>query len=622
MYFLNRLYTGDLDYSSPFLESSFTLEMDIKIFPFHESIWYNDDKIFLRRTPGGTANMAWKRIPVGVEFYKQMIEKEYYYVDKTLLIKDLLDKGGTVNLFTRPRRFGKTLALTMLQAFFEEELDASGQKKDNRPYFEGMKIMGAGERYTSHLGQHPVIFMSLKSAKQPTFEMAYSSLQWEIIREYTRHSYVLRSDNLEDHFKEKYRELMNGRADDASYAKSLGFLCECLEKYHGRKVIILLDEYDVPLENSFFEGFYDQMIKFIRSLFESALKTNNSLELAVLTGCLRISKESIFTGLNNLKVVSILNANYAEYFGFTQQEVESILEFYGIAERTEEVRQWYDGYLFGSTEVYNPWSMINYVDDATSQSVVFPKPYWSNTSSNSIVKDLVETADRRVKQEIEDLIAGGTIEKRIHEDVTYGDIHQSQDNLWNFLFFTGYLKAVTQRFEDDTIYLTMRIPNMEIRYIYRNMIREWFQRKIKVYDFTPMYQAMLSGDSEGFEAVIKKHLKECISYHDSEESFYHGFLLGLLGSLQEYVILSNRESGNGRPDIVLKPDDELQPAIIMELKWTKVFTQMEAGCEKALAQIEENHYEDELLNEGYQTILKYGICFCKKSCMVREQWYK
>ena len=387
--------------------------------------------------------MAWKRIPVGVEFYKQMIEKEYYYVDKTLLIKDLLDKGGTVNLFTRPRRFGKTLALTMLQTFFEEELDSEGQKKDNRPYFEGMKIMEAGERYTSHLGQHPVIFMSLKSAKQPTFEMAYSSLQGEIIREYTRHSYVLRSDKLEEHYKEDYRNLMYRNADAASYAKSLGFLCECLEKYHGKKTIILLDEYDVPLENSFFEGFYDQMIKFIRSLFESALKTNVSLELAVLTGCLRISKESIFTGLNNLKVVSILNANYAEYFGFTQQEVEDMLEFYGIAERTEEVRQWYDGYLFGSTEVYNPWSMTNYVDDATSQSAVFPKPYWSNTSSNSIVKELVETADRQVKQEIEDLMAGGTIEKPIHEDVTYGDIHQSQDNLWNFLFFTGYLKAVS-----------------------------------------------------------------------------------------------------------------------------------------------------------------------------------
>ena len=558
-----------------------------------------------------------RKIPIGIEFYKQIIEKNYYYVDKTLLIKDILDNGGPVNLFTRPRRFGKTLALTMIRTFFEMETDGFGQIRDNSHYFDGMKIMKAGEEYTRHLGQYPVIFLSLKSAKQPEFDMAYESLLDEIIREYERHCYVLQGDALMEGTKERYLELMNRKADKTAYAKALGFLSECLEQYHGRRVIILIDEYDVPLENSYFRGFYDRMIDFIRSLFESALKTNGSLEFAVLTGCLRISRESIFTGLNNLKIISILNDNFAEYFGFTQQEVYCMLKEYGIDEKIEEVKKWYDGYLFGSTEVYNPWSMINYVDDAVCQAVYFPKPYWSNTSSNIIIRELVETADDSVKQEIERLIAGETIEKQIHEDITYGDIHKSQDNLWNFLFFTGYLKAVSQRFDMDTIYLTMCIPNAEIRYIYSNTIREWFQQKIKVFDFRPMYQAMLGGDQKTFESMIKQQLRESISYYDSKENFYHGFLLGLLSGLQGYQVLSNRESGEGRTDIVLKPYDELEPAVILELKWTQKFTLMESECKKALQQIEDKKYEAELVDEGYQNIVKYGICFCKKSCMVK-----
>lgn len=557
-----------------------------------------------------------KRIPIGIEFYKEIIEKNYYYADKTLLVKELLEQGGKVNLFTRPRRFGKTLALTMLRTFFEAEIDRNGVQADNRHYFQGTKIMDAGEEYTRHMGQYPVVFLSLKSAKQPTFEMAYEMLKRQIKEEFDRHAYVLGADALDETAKKIYQRIRSMEAGDAEYASAIAFLSKCLEQYHGKKTVILIDEYDVPLENAYFEGFYDRMVSFIRSLFESALKTNDSLELAVITGCLRISRESIFTGLNNLKIISVLNNHYAEYFGFVQEETDAMLDYYGISEKAGEVKTWYDGYLFGSTEVYNPWSVINYVDNAVTQPISFPKPYWSNTSSNSIVKELIQKADSRAKQEIEHLIAGGTIEKQVHEEITYGDIHQSQDNLWNFLFFTGYLKAVSQRFEVDAIYLTMKIPNAEIGYIYRNTIREWFEQRIKAEDFTPTYRAILDGNAEVFEETVKRHLSESISYFDSEERFYHGFLLGLLSPLQKYDILSNRESGDGRPDIELKPYDEKMPAVIIEIKQVKKFTQMEDGCREALRQIEEKRYADGLLEEGYEKVMKYGVCFCRKSCRI------
>lgn len=558
-----------------------------------------------------------KKIGIGIENYKMMIEKECYYVDKTLLIKELLDRGGLVNLFTRPRRFGKTLSLSMLQTFFEAEIDENGKAVDNRRYFEGMKIGEAGKEYFDHMGQYPVIRLSLKSAKQPDFEIAYKCLRDEIAWEFQRHRYLLKADGMEETDKEKYRTLRDGKGDYQQYATSLLFLSRCLKQYHGKKVIILIDEYDVPLENAWFREFYDRMTDFIRSLFESALKTNDYLEFAVVTCCLRISKESIFTGLNNLKVISVLNDSFAEYFGFVQSEVCEMLENFGVGDKAEEVKQWYDGYLFGSTEVYNPWSVINYVDDAISQKVFFPKPYWSNTSSNSIVKELIEGADAGVREEIEELIGGGTIEKPVHEDITYGEIHETKENLWNFLFLTGYLKAVSQRFDRNQIYLTMRIPNEEIRYIYDNTIREWFAVKLKAVDFTSFYRTIMEGDSTAFETAVKGHLRESISFYDRKEGFYHGFLLGLLGALQYYEVVSNRESGDGRPDIMLKPYDELEPAVIMEIKCVEKFTLMEAACDKALEQIEKMDYEAGLLEEGYRKIWKYGICFCKKSCMVK-----
>lgn len=557
-----------------------------------------------------------KPLAIGIENYKMLIDKPYYYVDKSLMIKDLLDKGGAVNLFTRPRRFGKTLTLSMLRTFFEAELDDKGAFVDNRHYFEGKRILAEGESYTSHMGKYPVISLSLKSAKQPDYEMAYASLLDEIIREYVRHRYVLTSNELPVSYREKYEAIMNRRAEAIDYAKSLVFLSECLKAYHKTKTIILLDEYDVPLENAFFAGFYDEMITFIRSLFESALKTNDSLEFAVITGCLRISRESIFTGLNNLKMNTILDNDFAEYFGFMQNEVEEMLCYYGLNDRLKEAKHWYDGYLFGDTEVYNPWSMINYVKTAISNTVAFPKPYWSNTSSNNIVRQLIERSDDTVKGEIETLIAGGTIEKPIHEDITYEDIYKTQNNLWNFLFFTGYLKAVSQRFEVNTIYLTMQVPNEEVKYIYENTIREWFEQQVKGLDLSVLYQGLMKEDSETIQGLLRIQLRKTISYYDANEAFYHGFLLGILNGIPGYHIQSNRESGSGRPDLMLIPLDEEQPVIIIEIKKVQKLGEMTAGAKAGLAQIEQQEYAAAPLEEGYLNILSYGICFCKKSCVV------
>lgn len=560
-----------------------------------------------------------KALAIGIEDYRSIIDKPYYYVDKTMMIKDLLDKGGAVNLFTRPRRFGKTLTLSMLRTYFEADTGVDGSVADNRHYFDGTKIMDAGEAYTGHLGQYPVILLSLKSARQPNYEMAYGSLVDEVIREYNRHRYVLDADCLTEEYRKKYYEIMNRKAEPIAYAKALAFLSECLKSYHQKKTIILIDEYDVPLENAYFRGFYDRMIDFVRSLFESALKTNDSLEFAVITGCLRISRESIFTGLNNLKIISVLDNSFAEYFGFTQPEVEKMLEYYEIKNKEQEMRSWYDGYLFGETEVYNPWSVINYVDGIVNNGLRYPKPYWSNTSSNSIIRELVEGADTGVKKEIEELIAGGSIEKPVHEEITYADIHKSQDNLWNFLFFTGYLKKTRERMEERITYLTLTIPNEEVLYIYENMIREWFQHNIKQTDCSSFYRAIVNGNCEEIEAFVNRQLAGSISYFDNAENFYHGYFLGILSGLEGYEIDSNKEHGNGRPDIVLSPMNPKEPAVILEFKLAEKFTQMEAKCAAALEQIDRLHYDADLIDMGYRTILKYGICFCRKNCMVRKK---
>lgn len=557
-----------------------------------------------------------RRLPIGIEDFKEMIENDYYYVDKSGFVKELLDNRSEVSLFMRPRRFGKTLILSMLKYYFEKAYDENGSETDNSSLFENLEIMNAGERYTKHMGEYPVISLSLKSAKQPNWDWAYNCLTDEIITEFDRHSYILESPDLSLEDKKLYQEMLNRQAPAAYWVKALEFLSRCLKKVFRKNVIILLDEYDVPLENAHFNGFYQQMTAFIRSLFESALKTNPNLEFAVVTGCLRISKESIFTGLNNLKMVSLLDVDYSEQFGFTQAEVDRILQYYGITGREEEVKAWYDGYQFGKTEVYNPWSILMYVDKLRLDRDAIPRPYWANTLSNSIIRELVERADSSVKQEMETLIEGGTIEKPVHEDITYEDIYRTADNLWNFLFFTGYLKKVEERQEDVANYLTLALPDLEVKYIYQNTILDWFDRKIRLKDLTGIYSALLKKDTQLLERELSVNLMETISFYDYREKYYHSFLGGLLKMMDGYTIKSNRESGLGRSVLQLlsAPYDGI--AIIMELKVADTYAQLEEKAEEALVQIEEKQYDAELRLEGYHTFIKYGISFYKKRCKV------
>ena len=557
--------------------------------------------------------MEWKPLPVGIDDFEKIITGDYFYVDKTLFIKELLDMKGEVNLFTRPRRFGKTLNMSMLRCFFEENPEKASR------IFQGLNIMGAGEKYLDHMGKYPVIMISLKSMKQPSYELAFEMLKKALKGEFQRHwQSVSDSGRLTDADQRRYLRLRDLEGTEADYADALKFLSECLYRCTGRKTVILIDEYDVPLENAYFSGFYDRMTDTIRSLFESALKTNESLEFAAVTGCLRISRESIFTGLNNLKIMSVTSQACGEYFGFTPEEVRGMLDFYGIKENYETVRQWYDGYQFGNAEVYNPWSVINYVDSCRLNKNSLPKPYWSNTSSNNIVRTLVEKADFSVKQEIEDLIEGKTIIKPIHEDITYEDMDSTQDNLWNFLFFTGYLKKIREHQEEETIYMEMAIPNREVRYIYKNTVLRWFEKKVEKKELSPLYESILNGDTEKMEEILSENLMETISFYDYQESYYHGFLAGMLKNIGNYIVLSNRESGNGRPDILLKYPSVKGKAVILEIKVSKTYQGLEAKCREALRQIEEQKYEQALRQEGYSQILKYGVAFYRKECMVKK----
>ena len=554
--------------------------------------------------------MEWTPLPIGVDNFEKLRDRGYYYVDKTLFIKDLIDMHGEVNLFTRPRRFGKTLNMSMLRCFYEIS------DEDRSRLFAGTKIMDAGEKYIEEMGQYPVISLSLKSMKQASYKSAFYCLKEDISREFNRHRNL--SEGIEtEEIRLKYHRFAAGTAEDDEYLTALKFLSECLYFFYGRKTVILIDEYDVPLENAYFNGFYDRMVVLIRSLFESALKTNDTLEFAVVTGCLRISKESIFTGLNNLNIVSIMDTTYAEHFGFTQSEVDQILKHYGLEKNHSAVKTWYDGYQFGDTEVYNPWSVISYVNSCYKDKNALLKPYWSNTSSNSIVRTLVERADLSVKQEIEALIEGKTITKPIHEDITYDDMDSTQDNLWNFLFFTGYLKKISEHQDGEEILVEMAIPNSEVRYIYKNTVLRWFEEKTKKKELSPLYESILDGDREKMAEILSENLMETISFYDYQESYYHGFLAGMLKNIGNYIVLSNRESGNGRPDIVLKYPSVRGKVVILEIKVARTYQELESKCDEALRQIDEQKYEEALRQEGYSNILKYGIAFYRKECMVK-----
>ena len=564
--------------------------------------------------------MEQKPLPIGIDNFEKLISRGYYFIDKTLLIKDILDNKADVNLFTRPRRFGKTLNMSMLQYYFEDRRDEfTGEKIDNSYLFDNLNIFKEKIEYLMHMGKYPVINLSLKSGKQPSFKMAYESLIDEIIKEYRRFNFILKNDKLLDSEKELFLDIMNGEAKESEYAKSLQFLSICLEKYFSKKVIILIDEYDVPLENAFFEGFYDEMIAFIRALFESALKTNSALEFSVITGCLRISRESIFTGLNNLKIISILDDRYAEHFGFTDKEVIKICEDYNMMQKYETIKAWFNGYIFGETKVYNPWSVMQYIDDLKANINKLPKSYWANTSSNSIVKSLIERADDITKGEIEALIEGKTIEKPVYEDITYGEVYDSLDNLWNFMFFTGYFKKISERMDEDTQqrFVKLAIPNLEVKYIFRTKILNWFNEKIKLCNMNKMFEAVINKNPEVFEIELNNLLLETISFNDAYENFYHGFLAGVLSSMKGYIVKSNREGGTGRSDLFIKSVSRRGVAIVLEFKIANDIDDLELKADEAIKQIEDRNYEAELRSEGYKNIFKYGIAFYRKDCLIK-----
>ncbi len=557
-----------------------------------------------------------KPLPIGVDNFEKIIKDGYCYIDKTMFIKELLDLKGEVNLFTRPRRFGKTLNLSMLRYFFEDTGDAK-KNNENKSLFQGLKIMGQGEKYTQHMGDYPVIDLTLKSAKQPTFESAYGKMKRAIADEFHRHRYILANEKLNEEEKRLFQKIADRKAEYDDYSGALEFLSKCLYEATDKKTVILIDEYDVPLENAYFRGFYEKMVDFIRSLFESALKTNNYLQFAVITGCLRISKDSIFTGLNHLNIISVLDKKYSEHFGFTEQEVIQMMSYYEAESRFSTMKEWYDGYLFGDTEVYNPWSVIKFLYDLYSDVGAFPHPYWINTSSNDIIKDLIVRADRETKGQIETLLGGGILEIQVHEEVTYGDMYNNGENLWNFLYFTGYLTKESEYFKESSIFLRARIPNIEVKTIYQNTILNWLKAAIKKEDFHDLYLAMEEGDAHRMTDILNSQLFRTISFYDSAENFYHGFLTGILSQSENYLVKSNRESGNGRSDIMVKSPSLRGRSFVLELKVSGSIADLEIDAEKALQQIYDKRYMEELCAEGYRKIDCYGISFFRKDCEVR-----
>ena len=556
--------------------------------------------------------MKHKPLPIGVEDFKRLVDNGYYFIDKTLMIKELLENKETVNLFTRPRRFGKTLNMSMLQRFFE------ATEKSNAYLFDGLKIAAYPE-YMAYQGKYPVISVSLKSMKQKNFTLAFETYKYLIKSEYSRHKDFIFSKNvLDEEEKARYLSFIQVDATETMYNQAIGFLSNCLKKAYQQNVIILIDEYDVPLENAYHEGFYDDMTNLIRSCFESALKTNPSLEFAVLTGCLRVSRESIFTGLNNLKTYSITKNKFSQYFGFTQGEMEEILQTFSLEQYAGTIAKWYDGYRFGLTEIYNPWSVLNCIDSYLQNDMVACEPYWSNTSSNRIVKRLIEESNERTKSMVEELINGTPIHTQIFEDVTYGTIDVNQDYIWSFLLFTGYLKIISCETIGDETYYDMVIPNVEIKSIYKNTIRSWFIDHLNRDSRTDILESVIHADAEKLEDLLCTWLTNTISCFDEQENYYHGFVTGLVSGFSGYMVVSNRESGNGRFDLVVKQRSRWHHAAILEFKVVEKYNQMTKACEDALRQIEEKDYEASLRDEQYENIAKLGICFCQKRCRVKS----
>lgn len=557
-----------------------------------------------------------KRLPVGVDHFKKIRQQGFYYIDKTKLIKELLINWGEVNLFTRPRRFGKSLVMSMLQSFFEVGCDKS--------IFEGLDISREAELCEEYMGKFPVISISLKGVEGASYTSACDAMRYIIGMEASRFSFLAESEKLTQEDKRMYSALVevnNGlfTMSESVLVSSLQTLTKLLEKHYGVKVLVLIDEYDVPLDKAFQYGYYDKMILLIRNLFSNVLKSNNSLFFAVLTGCLRISKESIFTGLNNLKIFSITNVAFDEYFGFTDDEVKDLLEYYNLSEHYPSIREWYDGYQFGNVSVYCPWDVISHCDALCADPDAYPEDYWSNTSSNSIVRRFIDKADKKTKNEIEQLIEGKTILKEIRQDLTNNELDTSIENLWSVLFTTGYL---THRGRIDSKKYQLAIPNREVREIFRYQIKQWFQdtsgsNPQKLNDFCEAFPA---GNAEKIEKQFNEYLWNSISIRDTfvkkerKENFYHGILLGLLQYKTNWLVCSNAETGEGYSDILVEVP-ESRTGIVIELKYAE-HDKLDAACAEALKQIEDKKYETQLAEDGMQTILRYGIACYRKHCKV------
>ena len=553
-----------------------------------------------------------KRLPIGIEDFEKIRQEDYYYVDKTGMIGDIIRNGAEVTLFTRPRRFGKSLNMSMLEQFFS----LNGKPE----LFEGLQIMGEPELCQKYMGQYPVISLSLKGINAVSYETAFKIAVRGINESAAMVDYLEQSERLTKNDKDSYRELLKRDMDEAEFYVSLRELSRLLAKHFDKKVIILIDEYDVPLAKAYENGYYDQMIFTMRNFLEQALKTNRNLQFAVLTGCMRISKESIFTGLNNLKVLSIADVQFDEYFGFTDSEVKDMLEYYELSDHYDEIKTWYDGYRFGNVDVYCPWDVINYCDELRINAQAQPKNYWSNTSSNEAVKCFVQQSDKgTVRREIEKLVAGECITKEIHQELTYQDMYASVENLWSVLFTTGYL---TQLGKTDTNTFQLAIPNMEIRKIFTTQIMAYFKKNVSENGeaLEKFCNALKDGNSERVEKGLNDYLKKTISIRDTfvkkqmKENFYHGILLGILGFQEKWSVSSNRESVDGYSDILIETENQ-EIGIIIEIKYAETGN-MEAGCAEALKQIEEKRYEEQFVEEGIEHFLKYGIAFYKKQCKV------
>lgn len=557
------------------------------------------------------------KLPMGIENFKEMRTEEYYYIDKTGLIRDLLENPGKVNLFTRPRRFGKTLNMSMLRYFFE----AGG----DRSLFDGLEISKETGIYDKYMGKFPVISISLKSVEGRNFDEAKKGLCTIIGNEALRFSFLLQSERLSEMERQQYRALVtvneNGlfAIQDEMLKRSLSLLSHLLQKHYGQNVVILIDEYDVPLDKAFQAGYYDDMVNLIRGLFGQALKTNDNLQLAVLTGCLRISKESIFTGLNNFNVYTIKDVQYHEYFGFTDAEVRKMLEYYGFMEQYSIIKEWYDGYRFSDLEIYCPWDVISYCHAFKMSPAIKPQNYWVNTSSNDIIKRFVSRAKSVTRNEIETLIAGGSVKKEIRQDLTYRDLDSDMDNLWSLLFTTGYL---TQCGEDDEDRTRLVIPNREIRWVYVEQIRKWFKEETakdskKLENFCRAFQENdVDAIEEGFNAYLKKTIciRDTNVKKEMKENFYHGILLGLFGNMDDWSVMSNAESGEGYSDIIVEAEDA-EIGIVIELKYAED-AEFDAACTAAMQQIKDRNYEEVLVDDGMKTIYRYGIACYKKRCKV------